>query len=560
MKTCCFLALLFLANIAPAQTVLIPYRDGDKYGLSDAKGKIIVKPAYKSIAYIRDQYFRYSNEEIFTDTVKTFRGIEIKEYKIPVYGLFRENKILIPATPFQYFLIYKQCIVGSENPYHPEKCGLYNLAGKPLLTKIVKGLGVNDERDFGNMVNRSKTFSLITIFDRDQSRNPILSVAIYDHLKQSISSYLIRNARDYEFHKIRSGSSHAFYTYSDSTGNHAKYILYNPATGSFDIASMDKLKPKQREQIEGGSYLTDRNDEIMEIPVESPGNLREDVKNVISKPEITTTPDKTTPKSAGYYEQSNDSLFHAVDGKKIYVPLPAGNKATFILAGTRQTMPVILKKDDQFTLITANGIVSPSYDSLVYFGEHYIAGKKEGNSLHFGILDKTGNITVPLEYDSIPGQLKEIGFKRTGNTTTGFILQTKDEYFKKKTDPYNKPFARAIQVYKDGKTGLITTDNVVIIAAEYDWIGTNDTNYDNYKTGFITLKKNNLYGITFLKYNYRLLQYDLSHTVQPVFLHMPLYYIDNYYAVPGLRIYGLFNEKARFMGYAGKDGMLYFKD
>jgi hypothetical protein len=116
-------------------------------------------------------------------------------------------------------------------------------------------------------------------------------------------------------------------------------------------------------------------------------------------------------------------------------------------------------------------------------------------------------------------------------------------------------------VYKNGKAGMLSTLTETIIPAEYDMIVDNGLHYSMpRKSEFVILKKNGLYGVTEIKFNRELKKHESVNTIQPVFNHIPAFYINDYYNIQGLRLYGLYDQDFKFLGYADKSGRKYYKD
>ena len=94
-----YLLLVFLIKSLIGFTqndVLIPYRDGDLFGLADLNGKKKLKAEYDFIQPIGNEYFKYSNSFKVPDTIRYYNGrTEIKEKTITSTGLLQGTKVII---------------------------------------------------------------------------------------------------------------------------------------------------------------------------------------------------------------------------------------------------------------------------------------------------------------------------------------------------------------------------------------------------------------------------------------------------------------------------------
>ena len=268
------------------------------------------------------------------------------------------------------------------------------------------------------------------------------------------------------------------------------------------------------------------------------------------------------PEKIESYGLRGDSLFYFVGKDNIYLDLPA--KTSPILLNnknTRQSIPVIYKRGKKFGLIIGDTIKENIYDSLVYFGNNYIAAIKNKNGYHFGMLNKKGEEIVPFIYDSIIGKMNRYNFidnSIEGKKSRIFTVNSPDRISK---NLYVVDATEDIVVYKNGKTGMINKQNQIIIPIEYDIIAENKISYylqARTSSNIVLLKKDGLYGLTFLEYNYNSKHNEMKNTVPPVYQHIPCYYYNDYCNIKGFKLFGLYNESFDFLGYAHPNGTLYF--
>lgn len=350
--------------------VLVPYRIGNKFGLSDDKGKIVVAPAYDEIEYLEGKYFQCTNLNTSKDTIRYYSGeVRVEEREHPTFTLFYKSKLVIAKAPFKHFLIYDYCLVSSDNPYHPEDCVLYNLKGEQLLKEPVRALGINDSRDFGPIVRASTKLTLISVFERDR-RQRLYSIAIFNNEKQQITSWLLRRVTDLKADEFDRSNTRVLLAYSDETGFHEKYLRFS--NGRFELVDKSKL-PQQ-------NTTTDRGDDLGNVPVEvEPG------MNALPEPPMESKAAQAAERDFATYTLSHDSLFNATLHSKAYVALPADAKPIFIYSPTSiQVVPVIFKQQQKFGLVMKGVPGEAKYDSLAYLGDNYLAAITVNGALKLG--------------------------------------------------------------------------------------------------------------------------------------------------------------------------------
>ena len=84
------LILLFVTSFGFSQNIAIPYRDGNKWGICDADGKLIINAKFDKIEF----YQNYSKEyEVLTSILNGLKGLIIKGTEIlpPLYESIYEK-------------------------------------------------------------------------------------------------------------------------------------------------------------------------------------------------------------------------------------------------------------------------------------------------------------------------------------------------------------------------------------------------------------------------------------------------------------------------------------
>jgi hypothetical protein len=344
------LSLLFIRPLF-AQPILIPYRIGNKFGLSDEKGKLIVKPAYDEIEYLRSGYFEYTNYNKTQDSVRYANGqIKVEERAHPTSGLFHQNKLLIANQPWRHYFIFKSFIIGSVNEYRPENCMLYNLKGEPLLPEAVKQIDVNYKRDLGdlgNLANLSEKLTLLSIFQRDENRRSQFSIAVYDDQKQKIISWLVKKVTDFKVDKYQRGRTYILCTYNDADGHHEQYLRF--VNNGFESIAKTSLPAKELAILknEGPYFGNDsRAERSMDIAISESATVIEE------KQEPPASEEEMEKRGYIYYTIKKDSLFYSRPGSETYVPVPKEVSLIYLVWPTySQRQPIIYKQDQKFGLI-----------------------------------------------------------------------------------------------------------------------------------------------------------------------------------------------------------------
>ena len=120
MKFFLLLLLTAFTQRSFSQDILIPYRAGDKFGLCNQNGKIIVPPAYDRVAWLSNEYFITSKEVTLNDTLEaTPYNYRIRNKKVIVKGLLYKNREIFKDEPFRDVeIIPNKCIIAkSEGRY-----------------------------------------------------------------------------------------------------------------------------------------------------------------------------------------------------------------------------------------------------------------------------------------------------------------------------------------------------------------------------------------------------------------------------------------------------------
>ncbi|MEO5967862.1 MAG: WG repeat-containing protein, partial [Ferruginibacter sp.] len=414
MKKLGFLILICWSGIAFSQEILVPFRVGDLFGLSDVKGNLKVKPAYDYIEPIGEGYYKYSNFTKFPDTIHWVSGrIEIREKTKTVTGVLFGTKIIIKNSPHRHFTVVKNALlIGSEESYISKNSNFYNLKGKKLLSENVEKF-----KFLANDRMRLENTPVIAVFAEHFDKT--FSVLLYDTKRQEFVTPLISHGQNVKLERRESTEDYIVLSYNDEKYNSYKVSIYfddkkntfvkEPFSYNRDIGEI-------REGIRGDNNVV----------VESPGYQGDrgpagDPDGPVKYNSTKTKPVKPAviPKKVYPFIRVNDSLY-TYNGNEIKPS--AGEKILFAERYNKSQMqPLIFTEGGKFGLIISDSLRSQVlYDSLRYIKNQYsifsagysmlyLAGKKnDNNKLVYGIIDDKGNEIIPIVYDYVSPNLLEI--------------------------------------------------------------------------------------------------------------------------------------------------------
>ncbi len=564
--------LTLLAVHLFAQNILVPFNSEGKYGLLDPNGKVIVKATFDELKWETGQYFTSANEITIKDTVKTASGeLRIRDRNIKRRGVFFKEKEIIKNSNYSKFeIIPGKFIVGQNDNriYNSSKeeflkasskgefVSLFTISGKNVFPEDFKRI---QKFDTAGISSKNDLKSKYVLFGAEHIDNTN-SLFVFDTDKQEISGWLVKNAKKitvadarYPNKVIRFDITDENYKLSRKIVDYrsGKFLLSNDPSQFKAPVNTDNTEVREYGTTAGtGNYVTDAPG--------VPDNIREDVfGNVTKRNDIPYVQN---------FQMKGDSLFwNASATEKVLITAPKGAALFFAEAnGSHQQLPVIFKQDNQFGLLCGNKILKPTYDSLVYFGSGFIAGKMNAGKMQYYFLDKSGEAADKEPYDSIQTKIKQFDSDddRSQGSKRFLVLKDKPGYssYNKNGNKYKLEPSERMIVYKNGKAGMINALREIVIPVEYDLIADNGLNFQRPNSGnFIVLKKDGLYGLTEIRYNKELKKYDMSNTIDPVFKQFPAFIAKNYYGTPGLRLVGLYDESFGFVGYASDKGVLYLK-
>lgn len=203
-KLVLFLIILFLTNSSlTSQNFLLPFKSNDQYGLLNNQKKVIIKPIYKHIEYIKEDYFETTIEKKYTEKI-IFNGEE-QDYngQLILKGLLKKDKTLIKEGSFDEFLIRDHYIIG-VNRFHNNNLK-YNESQnlKDIRSYVELFNSDGDEADFGKMLAIDYFYqSKDNIVFRMRKFDKTFDLVFYDFKINKITKRLISNADTYFFVNI----------------------------------------------------------------------------------------------------------------------------------------------------------------------------------------------------------------------------------------------------------------------------------------------------------------------------------------------------------------------
>ena len=589
MKKTLLITLLISVKIILSQTYLVPYKIGNKMGLSDELAKLVIKPQYDAIEYLytetNENYFKYTNVSLKTDTVISYGNKKVaQDKKVYTYGLYKKNKILITNQSCSDFIVYPNFIVASTNAYNALNCVVYNLKGKQLTTEPIYHLLVNEQRVIGKLKNMNSKYSLLSIYQRDDNKNSTFSLALFDNEKQDITQWLLKKVSAFKVEKDQIKNTLTGFTFKDNKGVQHKFLRVT--NNKFEIVEQYHLTIAQKVDLAKSEIyegVADFGGVTEFMGYDSPA-VPEYEKNPNSFDEVSLNKYPKTDnekRKFTYYikKRSDDSLFFVEPNLEhlwytknqiaTYIKVPNNVSIMYLNSESSQEyLHLIYKKENKFGILNRGIFSEIVYDSLLYFGYDFIAGIKTNNKMHFGIIKPNGNEMLPIIYDSIRTGIKQVEYidvetiNREQRTSIFALTNKKNDYgYLNLLCKYWQLKETMNTVYKGGKVGITGNNaNEIILPAEYDFIAKNNIHYSGIrKSDFYIAKKNNKYNIPNIEFNHALNKYELKKNVQLSFNFIPNFCIDNYYKIKGLKIFGLYDENNKFLGYANENGLEYFE-
>lgn len=536
----CFAFLFSFSIFAFSQDVYVPYRDGKLWGLSDYEGNIIINPKYDTLKFNEQDDYDFS-------LIHTSKNLK--------KGLIISGKEVLEPKYDGIYPTYKKYIVTKYTENGKQLTEILDKTGKPILEKPIEGILYSEALIEGLI--------LIHTINLDYTED----LFIWNNREQKIVQYLFKNYYSikldfYEKYKIYI----TYKQYEKDSPTEKKYTFYD--------LKLSELNSKNWESLVDPQYVK-RNTEFNYY------GSQEGVKS-----SYYSLPPTSDPKKADYYENNGDnndkkatekpvkktSYFHirynlennavyaniqkdyGEKSKKIKIDLPksatdikienlkvtSGKKTVLDSIYTYQNFITYNNKNKRGILIIDKPIEFDSIKVLRYinhgeFSERisFLVGNKnkKTNSYTYSILDTNQELKFPIEFDEII--INDAGGGSDFNNWT---------------------------VRKNNKFGVIKPTGKIIAETIYDEIINKKIDGEN---SFLQLKKNNLYGYfsEITSGSLDLLEPVFQYRISGILHHYPyrrgLFDWDN---KTYKTIITLVDESGNLLGYANKEGKLYFKN
>ena len=546
------LGFLILSFCVSAQQILIPFKVGDKFGLVDESDKMIVEPQFEDLVWLGDDYFQATRKIRLQDKLETEPGKFVdRNEEIYVKSLLYNGKEFISDNPYTGFQVFPGLFIQSRFEGDPEKLSLNqsqfeNLKGKGPMFFLynMKGENVHPEGyrrlelvDSAGTSSRNPIRARYALFFTENFKNQF-QMCVFDADEGKFKECLFRDVTDFKLLDADLKEKIFYFGYKDAQGSEQKKSVSKKG----DYFQLEEF--------------------IGAIPEKKSGQeiLKEKMEN---KPEVVPTLGQKKPLNEAVYILGNDSLFYDVDGKRNKIPLYEKIQPLFIQPYLpRQKEDLLYKKDGKFGFIRNGELTEAEFDSLAYFGtEHYLACKKINSKLKCGTLDLSGKTVIPMEYDSIFGQMKVYELNpNSGKLELVVEKKAAPVKIEQKAISYYLKTSQSITVYKDGKMGILKINNQEVIPLIYDEIGLNEIKtrgLANHR--FMVLKKDGNYGVMISHFD-RETQETGTQIIDPIFPYFPAFYFKDYYGKKGFHLFGLIDENGNLVSYASEIGRVYSKN
>jgi len=573
MKKLITAAILLLSiNNSFSQSVLVPYRVGDKFGFADLKGKMVI-PADYDYPILRQSYPKgfFCADKNGKTTVISNNKIIIQDSECSDFEI-HENKF-ISAKKEKVFIENKSFKTREEYLDYLKRrkyVSLFNLKGENVYLENFKAMRVLDT---AGVSIKSKAFCKYIAFISSNFDNQI-SIFIYDCDLQKITDWL---AKDYHSIEIAErsyyGEKREFRVKKTPEDSEEKIKLEYDGK-KFILNSIKPKKPNKEAE-----YVTDRE------PADAEGSWGE-YGPVVEVSDGFGDKYSSNPLGSNKIQQRYISThFKIADGKIYYLeteykkdtivkeinlPYPFENaqienknrSLELFTSNEKKVISqnlVLYKSNNKYGILISDTIhIKPIYDSIIYinyysnknneYAHYFLVGIKDKTSqkMNVGTIDIYGNTVIPMVYESIDFREYDRWGGRRGLEKPEF---------------YNSVYLTEWLVKKDGKYGYISPNNTITLIPEYDEIKINASDWLYFESYFKIIKKGNKYGAIIGEDKNRIF-------IEPVFTKTPSYYIKDYQGIKGKILFGLTEEGyiedgeevgGKFFCYGDEKGNMFYK-
>lgn len=521
-----FAILLFLtASMVFSQEMLVPFRIGDKFGLSDINGKMKLDAVYDDIDAEKDNMFSFK--------------------KGASSGVISGGKeILSLPDHYKYDAIKDKFIITSIKRNDPashrkfELKELYSFKGQKLIVESLSYLKVVES--FGGTAEDKNNIFIFRGLSPDKAE----TLYVYDSSKQKVTDKLFANSKRINVVDKDFTTKEVFVAVISQDGNQEKYVL--------DLkGGKVKSSPANGRAFKGSARSNEKEIQVVEI---KPGDDM-DLDVTVAMPSISN--EDLVPTKIKYYNSSltieNKSVVvtyksyysgKELTAKKVNLP---ENSTDIKAERWIQTFTGQGKSHNSYNYVTYSvdgkkGLfitdtiqIKPKYDVLtpVRFKHNgstlftIIVGNKDASGVvKYGIINDKEEILTPIIYDKIEYSLDE-------QYSAGQSVKTAKDY---------------LLVKRNNLYGIINCKNKEILQVKYSDITVKS---NSYMMTYI-LRKDGKYGI------YKV-EMERMTEFADAFFPMPVAgIIEDFAGVKGTSMI-ILEKDDKFFCYARPDGFLYYK-
>ncbi|MDD3772713.1 MAG: hypothetical protein PHC38_08670 [Weeksellaceae bacterium] len=548
------LIILFVSFSVSAQSILIPYKSGEKYGMLNEQNEVVIQPEFSDLEWLTDKYFVASQTVIRSEKIKKSANEFLdKDQKIQLKSLYYQDKNLIAPEIYSAYKVVPEVLIMAFFQGKPEEMSRTQaqydqIKDKPLYFTLFDFEGNRVGEEF---YQRLELIALSGKSDRNeklekhalffvQKFDNQFDMFVYDADAKMISNYFFQNATQF------------------------KVLDKDFTSGSYFISYVDKENKQQQKEIK----INSNSFELIDFEGErTPFRMNRDIleenqkENPIKKVELNPQSEESSQHFRSYYEQKKDSLVFVKSREEIKeIQLDENTKVFFKRSDFQnQTENLIYKKNNKYGWIQNGEFSETQFDSLAYFGNSYFLACQKNNKSQWkcGVLGMKAESILPLEYDELIGQPKQFEFQKEGEQIklkVQFKPTVKEEF-----SPYYLPLGSSVFAYKNGKVGILKLNGTQVLPIEYDEIANNKVQVKGEKeTQFMVLKKENLYGVIMNVFDVETKQ-TVQQMIEPVFPDYPVYYFKDYYGISGFNLFALYDENGKFIAFANEFSHVYKK-
>lgn len=404
-----FLVFAFHATLF-GQTISVPYRVGNKFGISDQNGKILI-PAQFDVVEIE------SYKEVY------FQGFIFQENAVHSSFIYK-NKIVLGNQKYNNYYLTDDLIIATKyksgrlSSYHPEGEAyyteyehLYTKEGKIIISEDVLSIYVNS-------VDEEKKLNQVLISTTDKNKK--YSLFLYDKKLKKITKTFFDKS---DYLKVKYNNEYDYtdksivYTFKDAAGK-GKQIKIDVVKDAIKLISTEDfdLNPKRSNNREiGDDYFRDGDLVMVEPGFEVKKQISRlailDIKKIEIKSdfyylpkkveEIRSISDKLSPDYCYILEKDGKKGMYFVQKNALLIPQEYDEIYKVDMPGHYGGF--LLKKNNKFGFyiseMTENYFIEPVFDKIPLIEKQDYFGKKQPliklfdeNNKFFCYADKSGKL------------------------------------------------------------------------------------------------------------------------------------------------------------------------